>query len=106
MKTSERVILIKGDATKWYDQAIFIVNKEIPPEKIPVDFVSEAEKIINNYLVKKSRAGLHQFKQSAAPAKAGAARKTGKSRFDFILNMVTLLGCVVIAGALFFGLMK
>ena len=44
MKTSERVVLIKGDATKWYSQIVFIMNPGNPD--IPVDLVAEAEMII------------------------------------------------------------
>jgi len=49
---TERVILIKGDATKWYEQAIFILNPTTQ-EKMPLDFVQEAEKIINDYNLKR-----------------------------------------------------
>ena len=53
MGKKERVILIKGDESKWYEQAIFIVNQNTPKEDMPVDFVSEAEKIIHNHVKKK-----------------------------------------------------
>ena len=47
MQTSERVVLIKGDATKWYSQVVFIMNPKNPG--IPVDLVAEAERIILDY---------------------------------------------------------
>ena len=100
MNTNERVILIKGDATKWYNQAIFIVKKEIPPDKIPVDFVSEAEKIINGYIISQNRR-----RQTASPPKL-SVKKVKKSKFDFMLNAVMLIGCLVIAGMLFFGMLQ
>jgi hypothetical protein len=98
--SNERVILIKGDASKWYNQAIFIVKKEIPPDKIPVDFVAEAEKIINKYMTGQSR------KPAPAVKPQAPAAKVKKSRFDFMLNMVMLAGCLVIVGMLAFGFLQ
>lgn len=104
---NDRVILIKGDASKWYDQAIFIVNKNIPPDKIPVDFVAEAEKIINQYIMKKNRQAGHPkntegFLPPSMPAKA--VKPVKDKRFDFALNMIMLLGCLAIASMFIFGM--
>ena len=99
MNSNERVILIRGDASKWYNQAIFIVKKEIPADKIPVDFVAEAEKIINGYMLRQNRQ--YQISKPARPIK----KRYRKSRFDSILNTVMLLGCLLIAGMLIFGLL-
>ena len=101
---NERVILIKGDAGKWYDQAIFIVKQNTPAEKIPKDFVLEAENIIRSYLIKKkknagnNKAGLPQISKPAL-----TARPVRNKKFDKILNIIMLLGCVVIAAALMYG---
>ena len=99
MNANERVILIKGDPTKWYNQAIFIVKKEIPANKIPVDFVAEAERIINNYLVGQSRKNPKEIQNKPV------VRQKKKSRFDFVLNIVMLAGCLVIAGMLLMELL-
>jgi len=111
----ERVVLIKGDATKWYEQAIFIVNKDIPPEDIPVDFVAEAEKIINNYIMKKRQKAYTAFAPTknsnvaiaTAPISTTPApvRKKAKKRgwFDFMLNAFMVFGCVAIVLILLFG---
>ena len=113
MVKKERVILIKGDDSKWYEQAIFIVNQNTPAEKIPSDFVAAAESIINNY-IKKSNG--HQTKgtsvgiayaspKPSAPDHIKKApkkpKKSAKNRqFDFILNTILILGCFFIAGSL------
>lgn len=91
---SERVILIKGDHSKWYDQAIFIVKKNIPQNKIPVDFVAEAEKIINGYV---GVGGSHAL----ATTRRSTEKRTKKSsNFDLFLNLIMLGSCLVLAGIL------
>jgi hypothetical protein len=104
---NERVILIKGEAGKWYDQAIFIVNKNTPPNQIPKDFVREAENIIKNYLTnQKKQAGLTKAYAASVPpgSKPALVSRPAKSkRFDTVLNMVMLLGCITIAAVLLFG---
>jgi len=49
MQTKEQVVVIQGDATKWYSQAVFIMNPSPTAQPVPVDLVAEAEKIIFNY---------------------------------------------------------
>ena len=107
MQPNERVILIKGDAGQWYNQAIFIVNKDISPNKMPVDFVAEAEKIIFNYIHKKDKPSVavavpKPVVPKSAPPKQRPAKMTNKG-FDLMLNIVMLAGCAVIAGILLFG---
>jgi len=46
----KKVILISGDRTKWYEQAIFIMNKDMQARALPADIVGEAEQIIDCYL--------------------------------------------------------
>jgi len=116
MGKKERVILIKGDESKWYEQVIFIVNQNTPKEKIPVDFVAEAERIIYNHIRKGY--GKHTAngigvayasapKQSntavAAPPKRVNKKPVKNKRFDFILNTIMAIGCFVIAAALLWG---
>lgn len=89
MMNQDRVILIKGDHTKWYEQAIFIMNKNVPANKIPVDFVAEAEKIING------RAG----GAATLPSREKRAGK-GSGSFDLFMNVLMLLGCLALAGVM------
>ena len=118
MGKKERVILIKGDESKWYEQAIFIVNQDIPKDQIPLDFVAEAEKIIHNHVRKKydknfgNKVGIAYAsptpKQWAA-APATAPKRTKKSakkkRFDYALNTIMAIGCFVIAAVIIWGLL-
>jgi hypothetical protein len=103
MGSNERVILIKGDADKWYNQAIFIVNKDLPPGKLPVDFVAEAEKIIADYMRRKRtplNAASFPEKIAVNPAKP----KVNKRKFDSFINFCLILGTALIVAALVYGL--
>ena len=109
---TERVILLKGDATKWYDQAIFIVNKNTPATKMPVDFVAEAEKIIANYLRVENKKQLPKNKTAAAitstttPKKIQQKIKPKNSTFDFTLNLIMIFACIAIAIIFAYGLLR
>lgn len=121
MGKKERVILIKGDESKWYEQAIFIVNQNTPQDKIPKDFVAEAEKIIHNHVHKKynkqNNVGIAYASAPAATAvpaqhtlqkKAAINNKMNNKKknkqFDYILNTVMAIGCFVIAAVIMWGL--
>ncbi|MCL2047441.1 MAG: hypothetical protein FWG87_01825 [Defluviitaleaceae bacterium] len=106
MGNTERVILIKGDSTKWYNQAIFIVNKETPATKMPVDFVAEAEKIIYNHVVGEKNL---TYKAEIASKYAAAPRPKKKpkaSAFDVTLNLMMFMACIAIVAVLAFGIMS
>jgi hypothetical protein len=119
---TERVILVKGDSTKWYNQAIFIVNQNIPATKMPVDFIAEAERIIYNHITKdkreaaRKRAAVPGVYTSPTPVSAATAnfnapatptgtKKKKASRFDFFLNCVMILACIAIVAVFVFGMM-
>jgi len=76
---------------------------------MPVDFVAEAEKIINNYMTreKKTPAAAQSFAaapdSTAAPALASAPKKP-KSRFDFALNLMMILACIAIIVVFLYGI--
>ena len=111
----ERVILVKGDATKWYNQAIFIVNQNTPATKMPVDFVAEAERIIYNHVKGKPAAvpavytspapvsGGHHSSYNAPATRTGTKKKA--SKFDFMLNLVMILACIAIIAVFVYGIM-
>jgi hypothetical protein len=118
MGPTERVILVKGDSTKWYNQAIFIVNQNTPATKMPVDFVAEAEMIIYNHVtngkMRKKKAAVPAVYTSPAsvsqaasnynaPATRTGTRKKQTSKFDFMLNIVMILACVAIVAVLVHG---
>ncbi|MCL1842342.1 MAG: hypothetical protein FWF79_00860 [Defluviitaleaceae bacterium] len=122
---TERVILIKGDATKWYNQAIFIVNKDTPAMKMPVDFVAEAERIITahmsrekakiNAVAAQGESTLRSRRKSntmSAPTvtnyntsvqRSAGAKPSGK--FDFVLNFMMILACIAIVAVFVYGMM-
>ena len=123
----ERVILIKGDSSKWYEQAIFIVNQNTPKSQIPVDFVAEAEKIIQNHIRKSygSQSGSEKSKNvnknsrnvgiayTSVPAnndmsnmRTGMTKaKKSRKRFDYILNTIMVIGSITIVAFLAWGLL-
>ena len=71
MQTSDQVIVIQGDATKWYSQAVFIMNPNPLAEHPPVDFVAEAEKIIFSYMARKqkfAKSSAHAYLDYTQPA--------------------------------------
>ena len=123
MPIPERVILVKGDQSKWYDQAIFIINPATSRDKLPVDFVAEAERIINGYMDKSRRpAGQHvtgfasgpgatlalpdQSAATVAPPAEKPAKKParkGKSGSDLLLNVLMIMGCLAIALLFIYG---
>ncbi|MCL2351776.1 MAG: hypothetical protein FWC55_04500 [Firmicutes bacterium] len=84
---SERVILIKGGQSNWFEQAIFIVKKNIPQACVPVDFVAEAERIIDGYL-----------SQASAQKQTGPAPKALAPRGRRALRAALILGALVLAG--------
>jgi hypothetical protein len=103
---SKRVILITGDRNKWYDQAIFIVKRNIPEAKMPADFVCEAENIIENYLsgarggsVTEYACGEPYPNPSAwtVVGETAKKKKKGMAGVDLALNVVMLVCCVVLA---------
>ncbi|MCL2500483.1 MAG: hypothetical protein FWE90_09120 [Defluviitaleaceae bacterium] len=108
MTTAERVILIQGDANKWYDQAIFIVKPHAPRHEVPVDMVAEAEKIIHNYMIKNKKplpAGFPPTQVTGyAPEAPPLPAKRLPGRRDFFINIAMILACLVIAGLLAYGM--
>ena len=117
MGQTERVILIKGDGTKWYNQAIFIVNQDTPRNKMPVDFVAEAERIINSYMArgqKTAPSSIGGGNLATAPVAVAtlpkpatrAVRPVKKNKkLDFVLNFIMVLACVAIVATFVYGMM-
>ena len=102
MQASERVVVIKGDASKWYSQAVFFVNPQSPPAKVPKDFVTEAENIIHNYMEKRQKnmggsvpAYMDYYTpHTVLPPPAGKKRRI---RHSFILYALMIAACVAMA---------
>ena len=64
MDNKKKVILVNGNGSKWYEQAIFIINKH--DANIPQNIVFEAEKIINEYINKKYPSNTNIYNNSKA----------------------------------------
>ena len=101
MTEQNKVVLINGDNSKFFDQAIFIVKKNIPENKIPVDFVTEAERIISVHLSKKRRSRdtyIHfapEFELDMV--KEELARKKRGIKFHIMLHFTLLTACITLA---------
>ncbi len=49
---SENIITINGTSENLFDKAIFVLKPESVPDPNSLDFVKEADKILNNYMLK------------------------------------------------------
>jgi len=112
MHTNEQVVVVQGDATKWYSQAVFILNPNPTAEAVPVDFVSEAEKIIFSYVARKRKyagdsvhAYLDYTPPIIVPAKSIMPGINRKKRFrpSFLLYGLMILACLAMAVIYAFG---
>lgn len=70
-----RVVLINGNNSEWYEQVIFILKS--PSAAKTKNLVFEAEKIINDYMLsgKITRPGIERYKESIAARAASAQNK-------------------------------
>jgi len=98
--TNEKVVVIQGDPTKWYSQVVFIMNPDPVAEKVPVDFVAEAEKIIFNYV-----AGKRKFSELdyQPPVILSPAVKKRRFRPSFLLYGLMIAACIGLAAVVALG---
>jgi len=87
-----KVIMITGDKSKWYEQAIFIVNKNSPKESLPADIVKEAELIIDSYLAGKK----HSFAQKKPPWQQPKAAKVKRNKLGIFTGVLFLICAAVL----------
>jgi len=107
-ESKRKVVLLKGEADKWYEQAIFILRAGADENNI--DFVKEAEMIMNSQALHTSIIEKYEKHAAYAPvaplrqkpvADIAVKRPTSKGRTDFVLNV----GLVVTGIALLFVFM-
>ena len=105
---TERVVLVKGGADKWYEQAIFIVNTNAPAEDMPIDFVAEAEKIINDYNLTRDTKKTAQGPESMAivPIQPIVRPYENHQKPSIVLGVLMIFACLIIVGVLLFGLLS
>ena len=95
---NKRVILITGDNSKWYEQAIFIVRKTAAPAA-QTDLLREAELIVSGYMdgYGHTPAVINAAKK-AAPDKTAAKGVSAKQKttFDTVVNILIILSASVL----------
>lgn len=103
---NNKVILINGTNSNWYDQVIFILKPD-NVTKIPVNLVGEAEKIINDYMKLKYSDKNKYVKpiennhNSSVKTKTKPSIKSNKKVFNNFLN-VSIFCCIVLIGILLY----
>lgn len=92
---NKKVIMVDGKRSEWYEKAIFIMRSDINTENKPVDFVSEAEKIINSYMIK-SADTINEIKAGVKPIKV-----TKNKNLNLILNLCLILSIMLLGITLY-----
>lgn len=113
MSEDKRVILVKGDQSKWYDQAIFIVgpNSNIP---IPLDLVKEAEEIIRTHIQSKKNTYTknNNISKKIEPVRQQNIKKyknvRKKNDYKFLNTMInfSLISCMLLIGIVMYSILK
>lgn len=111
MNEDKKIILIKGGKSGWFEQAIFILKDKEERKNMPKNFVEEAEKIINGYMMKKysNSSKLNSAYSKTEPQfqnkkqlKNSTGIKAKKKKYDKILNISIILCCVLIGLILYY----
>lgn len=91
---NKKVIMVDGKQSEWYEKAIFIMRGDINTENKKVDFVKEAEKIINSYMIKNS----YISEKSSSTIKSRETKKSGLSNreLNIILNVALILSLILL----------
>ena len=88
--SKDRVILIENTKGGWYEKAIFILNKDIPNKQRPKDIVSEAERIIEDYVKR------NKLSNNGKIVKLNTSRSYLKrNRINWILNSCLVFSIVL-----------
>lgn len=88
---SKKVIMVDGKTSEWYEKAIFIMRSDINIDNKPIDFVTEAEKIINAYMMKTTLT-LNEIKSKPKQTKFNSDKK-----FDIVLNTCLVFSIFILA---------
>ncbi|MCL2406129.1 MAG: hypothetical protein FWC92_11380 [Defluviitaleaceae bacterium] len=106
MQTSERVVVIKGNASNWYSQAVFILNPGVQASNTSIDFVAEAEKIIFDYMAKKNG---HSLEETAITHNRPTQQDGKVKRYfppSIVLHILMGLACIGMAAIIGFRLLS
>ena len=105
--SGRKVVLVRGDANKWYEQAIFILRESAAYEQI--DFVKEAEKIINGQTIASQIIDKYENNAPAMPKQAQARennnpnKRNKRKSFDVILNIALIIAAATVLALLYFN---
>ena len=93
-ENNKKIIMVDGKQSEWYEKAIFIMRSDINTENKTVDFVKEAEKIINSYMLKTSSA----ITQKSSTITDKRVKKSGLSNkeLNIILNIALILSLILL----------
>ncbi|GHV38830.1 hypothetical protein FACS189490_01400 [Clostridia bacterium] len=104
--SEKKVVVVPGDGQKWFEQAIFIMREN---KAAPKDAVTEAERIVNEYISgKTTRENVSEVRRVCAatsprndkryqPTRHPApipVRGKKKRKADFVLNLMTFICCL------------
>jgi len=92
---SKKVIMVDGKRSEWYEKAIFIMRSDINVGNKPVDFVNEAEKIINSYMTKRVES-IGEIKNISKKIRLYSSKQT-----IVIINICLLLSTILLGITLF-----
>ncbi len=87
---NKKVIMIDGKNSEWYEKAIFIMRGDVNTDNKPVDFINEAEKIINSYIIK-SASAINEIKFKSK------SKINNDKKFDTILNVCLVCSIIILA---------
>jgi len=103
-KEPKKVICIKADRNKDYEQIIFVMKDEAKAqamkEKGHLNFILEAERIIN---AKYDNGGIYRGEKKAVLEKSDSVNRLvikQSSTFDIVLNVAMMAGCLFLVAAL------
>jgi len=93
-ENNKKIIMVDGKQSEWYEKAIFIMRSDINTENKKVDFVKEAEKIINSYMLKTSSAIME--KSSTITDKRVKKSGLSNKELNIILNLALILSLILL----------
>ncbi len=104
MDDKKKIILIKGGKSRWFEQAIFILKDKEKAKNMPKNFVEEAEKIINNYMIRNYSSECNVIESYTNAKNVGNSihSKAKKKKFDKFLNVLIILSCILIGLILYY----
>ncbi len=102
---NDNIITINGTADNMFDKAIFVLKPELAEDPNSMDFVKEADKILNNFMV---QAVYEMQKTSPSPkvqAVAAPVKKRKRTKQDELIDRIlafSVMFCGIIVMYLLF----